>query len=79
MPRPTRWAWARVSVLGMVGAWVIPMPWQRAVADPVPVSRMGLGPATVEWLATDQGREWSQNQPPPAQAAWSSKPGVALR
>lgn len=52
VPRPTRWALVRVTVLGTVGAWVIPMPWQGAVAEPaVEAPAPALGHATLEWLA----------------------------
>jgi hypothetical protein len=60
IPRPTKWSLLRVTVLGTVGAWVIPMPWQRAIAEPPPLEIPALGPAALQWLAT---------QPPPAPAS----------
>jgi hypothetical protein len=54
--RPTKWAFVRIMVLGTLGGWLIPLPWQQVTAEPpLPAPPVRLGPQAITWLESQMG------------------------
>lgn len=65
IPRPTGWAFLRVMVLGTLGGWLLPLPWQQVTAQPPGMApSTSLGPAAIEWVRANPGFVGDEPAPP---------------